>query len=110
MARPVLVILVVMIFVSINPYAVKKLVALGATLLCLSTASCFADALFLAGNPKPATATRPALEHGSAARSPVPAALQGATLPGLYDLPRAYQPLPDTAEELSGWQQQASAA
>ena len=108
MARAVLVIVVVMIFVSINPYAVKKLVALGATLLCLSTASCFADALFLAGNPKPATATR--LDHGSAARSTVPAAVQGVTLPGLYDLPRAYQPFTDTAEELNGWQQQASAA
>ena len=36
-----------MIFVSIQPFAVKKMFALGATLLCLSTASCFADAMFL---------------------------------------------------------------
>ena len=37
----------IMIFISIQPFALKKMFALGATLLCLSTASCFADAMFL---------------------------------------------------------------
>jgi hypothetical protein len=42
-----------MILISIQPFAFKKLFALGATLLCLSTASCFADALFLSVNSTP---------------------------------------------------------
>ena len=36
-----------MILVSIQPFAPKKLFALGATIACLSTASCFADAMYL---------------------------------------------------------------
>lgn len=39
-----------MICISIQPFAFKKMFALGATLLCLSTASCFADAMFLSSN------------------------------------------------------------
>ncbi|HSH38528.1 MAG TPA: hypothetical protein VK993_07060 [Chthoniobacterales bacterium] len=36
-----------MILISIQPFAAKKLFALGATIACLSTASCFADAMYL---------------------------------------------------------------
>ena len=36
-----------MILVSIQPFAPKKLFALAATIACLSTASCFADAMYL---------------------------------------------------------------
>ena len=36
-----------MTLVSIQPFAPKKLFALGATIACLSTASCFADAMYL---------------------------------------------------------------
>ena len=36
-----------MILISIQPFAAKKLCALAATLACLSTASCFADAMYL---------------------------------------------------------------
>ena len=36
-----------MILVSIQPFAAKKLFALAATVACLSTASCFADAMYL---------------------------------------------------------------
>ena len=36
-----------MILISIQPFAPKKLFALGATIACLSTASCFADAMYL---------------------------------------------------------------
>ena len=36
-----------MITISIQPFARRKLVALGVTLLCASTVSCFADAMYL---------------------------------------------------------------
>jgi hypothetical protein len=36
-----------MIFVSIVPFAPKKLFAFAAAVACLSTASCFADAMYL---------------------------------------------------------------
>ena len=36
-----------MILISIQPFAAKKLFALAATVACLSTASCFADAMYL---------------------------------------------------------------
>ena len=38
---------ITMILISIQPFAPKKLFALGATIACLSTASCFADAMYL---------------------------------------------------------------
>jgi hypothetical protein len=44
-----------MILVSIQPFAPKKLFALAATVACLSTASCFADAMYLSAKPAPAT-------------------------------------------------------
>ena len=95
-----------MIFVSINPYAVRKLVALGATLLCLSTASCFADALFLAGNAGRTVAVRDALtvsgpRDGASEAKLVPAAVAPG-LPGLYDLPRSAQPYWEMAEQIYG--------
>ena len=37
----------IMILISIRPFAPKKLFALVATIACLSTASCFADAMYL---------------------------------------------------------------
>lgn len=36
-----------MILISIQPFAAKKLFAVVATIACLSTASCFADAMYL---------------------------------------------------------------
>jgi hypothetical protein len=47
-----------MILISIQPFAPKKLFALGATIACLSTASCFADAMYLSARSD--TAARPA--------------------------------------------------
>ena len=38
---------IIMILVSIQPFAAKKIFALAATVACLSTASCFADAMYL---------------------------------------------------------------
>ena len=51
-----------MIFISIQPFAPKKLFALAATIACLSTASCFADAMYLSakaeGSARPARQVR----------------------------------------------------
>ena len=51
-----------MIFISIQPFAPKKLFALAATIACLSTASCFADAMYLSakseGSTRPVRQTR----------------------------------------------------
>ena len=38
---------ITMILISIQPFAPKKLFAVVATIACLSTASCFADAMYL---------------------------------------------------------------
>lgn len=50
MARRLLLEIIVMIFISIQPFAKRKLLAFALALLCLSTASCFADALYLSSN------------------------------------------------------------
>jgi len=42
-----------MILVSIQPFALKKMFALVATVICLSTASCFASAVFLSVQSTP---------------------------------------------------------
>ena len=47
-----------MILISIQPFAPKKLFALAATIACLSTASCFADAMYLSARAE--TSVRPA--------------------------------------------------
>ncbi len=42
-----------MILVSIHPFAPKKILALAAVVICLSTASCFASAIFLSVDSTP---------------------------------------------------------
>ena len=50
---------ITMILISIQPFAPKKLFALAATIACLSTASCFADAMYLSNkSPSPAQKAR----------------------------------------------------
>jgi hypothetical protein len=53
MAQVLLLEIITMILISLQPYAVKKLAALALALLCLSTASCFADALYLSTRTLP---------------------------------------------------------
>jgi hypothetical protein len=54
MARAVLIeIIIPMILISIQPFAFRKLFALAAALVCLSTASCFASAMFLSVDTTP---------------------------------------------------------
>ena len=51
---------ITMILISIQPFAPKKLFALGATIACLSTASCFADAMYLSSkSPSPERQVQP---------------------------------------------------
>jgi hypothetical protein len=56
-----------MILVSIQPFAPKKLFALAATVACLSTASCFADAMYLSA--KSTTAASKTRQAAPAQRS-----------------------------------------
>lgn len=48
MAQPVLIeTIITMVLISIQPFASRKILLLVATLLCLSSAICFADSLFM---------------------------------------------------------------
>lgn len=47
MAREVLRITILMIMISLRPFAFKKLFVLVIAILCLSSAACFADSLFM---------------------------------------------------------------
>ena len=51
-----------MILISIQPFAPKKLFALAATVACLSTASCFADAMYLSGKTQSLEKTTPRVQ------------------------------------------------
>ncbi len=53
MAQVLLLEIIAMVLISLQPYAVKKLAALALALLCLSTVSCFADALYLSSRALP---------------------------------------------------------
>jgi len=54
MAQAVLVeTIVTMVLISIQPFACRKILFLVATLLCLSSAICFADSLFMSLHAKP---------------------------------------------------------
>jgi hypothetical protein len=66
-----------MLLISIQPFAVKKLVVLGITLICLSATGCFADCVFLAARyaaVKPARApsaeVRAAMHEVATPRTP----------------------------------------
>jgi len=52
MAQPVLIeTIIAMVLISIQPFACRKILLLVATLLCLSSAICFADSLFMSLHP-----------------------------------------------------------
>ena len=54
LARLVLIITIIsMVLISIRPFAFRKIFLLVATLLCLSSAICFADSLFMSMHSKP---------------------------------------------------------
>src|SRR3954452_11791988 len=85
-----------MILISIRPFAPKKIVALLATVVCLSTASCFAASVFLSVASTPydrqMTRIRPILSTpGSIGNRDVSLALVNHWMEDLRDIPYGYQ-------------------
>lgn len=85
-----------MILISIQPFAFKKMFALAATVLCLSTASCFSASMFLSVDSTPydrqMNRIRPVLASpsGSAGQN-VSMALVNQWMGDLRDIPYGYQ-------------------
>ncbi len=71
-----------MILISIQPFAPKKLFALGATIACLSTASCFADAMYLSSKSQSFERKAPNIEASEQAARSVTADTSAAMLVG----------------------------
>src|SRR4051812_36694913 len=84
-----------MILISIRPFALKKIVALLATVVCLSTASCFAASVFLSVASTPydrqMTRIRPILATPSEGTRDVSLALVNHWMEDLRDIPYGYQ-------------------
>ncbi len=84
-----------MIFISLHPFAPKKLFALAATLVCLSTASCFASSLLLAVDTTPydrqMSPIRPVLLGTSSASRQVSLAIVNHWMEDLRDIPYGFQ-------------------
>lgn len=98
MARPVLLVIILpMILISIQPFALKKMFALAATLICLSTASCFASSVFMAVDSTPydrqMNRIRPILvsSEQSSNGGRVSVALVNHWMEDLRDIPYGYQ-------------------
>ena len=86
-----------MILVSINPFAPKKIFALVAAAICLSTTSCFASAAFFSVKSTPydrqMTRIRPALLTESiVSEQQLSLALVNYWMEDLRDIPYGYQP------------------
>lgn len=83
-----------MILVSIQPFAVKKLLALGVTLICLATASCFASSMFLEVKATPydrqMSRIRPVLLERNITSPELSLALVNLWMENLRDIPYAY--------------------
>ena len=84
----------IMIFISIQPFALRKMFALAATLVCLSTASCFASSMFLTVDATPydrqMSRIRPILVAKNAASEQVSIALVNHWMEDLRDIPYGY--------------------
>lgn len=85
-----------MILISIQPFAPRKLLALAAAVICLSTASCFASAVFLTVQTTPydrqMSRIRPILVSGhSGSDEDLSLALVNRWMGDLRDIPYGYQ-------------------
>jgi predicted transglutaminase-like cysteine proteinase len=93
-----------MIFISIQPFAVKKLLGLALTLLCLSTASCFASSMLISVDATPydrqMTRIRPVLLTKNSTSQPVSLAVVNNWMGDLRDIPYGYQLEWKTPEEV----------
>ena len=85
----------IMITISIQPFAPKKMFALVATIVCLSTASCFASSMFLSVDSTPydrqMSRIRPVLTTVSHGGSSVSISSVNHWMEDLRDIPYGYQ-------------------
>ena len=97
--------LAIMVFISIQPFAFKKMLALGVTLLCLSTASCFADALFLSVDSTPydrqMSRIQPVIAGTASPGRQVSLAMVNHWMGDLRDIPYGYHMEWKTPEEVA---------
>jgi hypothetical protein len=94
-----------MILISIRPFALKKMFAFGATVLCLSTASCFAASMLLSVNSTPydhqMNRIRPVLASTSAGGGQgLSIGIVNHWMEDLRDIPYGYQMEWKTPEEV----------
>ena len=97
-----------MILISIQPFALKKMFALAATMICLSTASCFATSMFMSVDATPydrqMTRIRPVLMTKSSGSHNVSMAVVNNWMADLRDIPYGYQLVWKTPEEVESRQ------
>jgi hypothetical protein len=94
-----------MILVSIQPFALKKMFALGAALICLSTASCFAASMLLSVDSTPydrqMNRIRPILaSSGVGGGQNISVAIVNHWMEDLRDIPYGFQMEWKTPEEV----------
>lgn len=84
-----------MILISIQPFAPKKMFALAAAIVCLSTASCFASSMFLAVDSTPydrqMARIRPILATASSGSADISLARVNQWMSDLREIPYGYQ-------------------
>ncbi len=87
-------IITIMIFISIQPFAARKMFALAATMICLSTASCFASSMLLPVENTPydrqMERIRPVLQTRTAAAQQVSMTIVNHWMEDLRDIPYGY--------------------
>ena len=97
-----------MILISIQPFALKKMFALAATMVCLSTASCFATSMFLSVDATPydrqMSRIRPVLLTKSSSSQQVSMSVVNHWMADLRDIPYGYQLVWKTPEEVESRQ------
>ena len=97
-----------MILISINPFAVRKMFALAATMICLSTASCFASSMFLSVDATPydrqMSRIRPVLLTKNSASQQVSMSIVNHWMEDLRDIPYGYQMIWKTPDEVESRQ------
>jgi hypothetical protein len=93
-----------MILISIQPFALKKMFALAATMICLSTASCFATSMFLSVEATPydrqMSRIRPILSTKPIVAQQVSMTIVNHWMEDLRDIPYGYQLEWKTPEEV----------
>lgn len=93
-----------MILISLQPFALKKMFALAATLVCLSTASCFAASMFLPVDSTPydrqMARIRPVLNTTTESANHVTVSRVNQWMEDLRGIPYGYQMIWKTPREV----------